>query len=101
MPTVKVRNLQNKEIGDITLSDAVFGVELNEGLIHAAVMNCVARCSESDVPTVTMVDFLDRLAELGWGEKDIAAVQRGVLPLLGELKTGDTVTWRSDRMTAH
>jgi len=39
MPTVKVRNLQNKEIGDITLSDAVFGVELNEGLIHAAVMN--------------------------------------------------------------
>lgn len=69
--------------------------------IHAAVMNCVARCSESDVPTVTMVDFLDRLAELGWGEMDIAAVQRGVLPLLGELKTGDTVTWGSDRMTAH
>jgi large subunit ribosomal protein L4 len=39
MPTVKVRNLKNKEVGDITLSDAVFGVELNESLIHAAVMN--------------------------------------------------------------
>lgn len=37
MPTVKVRNLSNKEVGDVTLSDAVFGAELNEALIHAAV----------------------------------------------------------------
>ena len=37
MPTVKVRNLKNKEVGEVTLSDAVFGVELNESLIHAAV----------------------------------------------------------------
>ena len=34
MPTVKVRNLKNKEVGEVTLSDAVFGVELNESLIH-------------------------------------------------------------------
>src|ERR1043166_1322435 len=39
MPTVKVRNLKNKEVGEVTLSDAVFGAELNEALIHAAVMN--------------------------------------------------------------
>src|SRR6266705_3795558 len=39
MPTVKVRNLKNKEVGEISLSDAVFGVELNEALIHSAVMN--------------------------------------------------------------
>src|ERR1051325_8850278 len=39
MPTVKVRNLKNKEVGEVALSDAVFGVELNESLIHAAVMN--------------------------------------------------------------
>src|SRR6188474_2995658 len=39
MPTVKVRNLKNKEVGEVTLSDAVFGAELNESLIHAAVMN--------------------------------------------------------------
>ncbi len=39
MPTVKVRNLKNKEVGDVELSDAVFGVELNESLIHAAVKN--------------------------------------------------------------
>lgn len=39
MPTVKVRNLSNKEVGEVTLSDAVFGVELNEALIHTAVKN--------------------------------------------------------------
>ncbi len=39
MPTVKVRNLKNKEVGDVELSDAIFGVELNESLIHAAVKN--------------------------------------------------------------
>ena len=42
MPTAKVRNLENKEIGDVELSDAVFGVELNESLIHAAVRNYLA-----------------------------------------------------------
>ena len=35
MPTVKVRNLKNEEVGEVELSDAVFGAPLNEGLIHA------------------------------------------------------------------
>ncbi len=39
MPTVKVRNLKNKEVGEVELSDAVFGAPLNEALIHAAVRN--------------------------------------------------------------
>ena len=39
MPTVKVHNLKNEEIGEVELSDAVFGAELNESLIHAAVKN--------------------------------------------------------------
>ena len=39
MPTVKVRNLKNEEVGEVQLSDAVFGAPLNEALIHAAVRN--------------------------------------------------------------
>ena len=39
MPTVKVRNLSNSEVGEVELSDAVFGVEYNESLVHAAVRN--------------------------------------------------------------
>jgi large subunit ribosomal protein L4 len=53
MPTVKVRNLSNKEVGDVTLSDAVFGVELNESLIHAAVKNYLANKRQGTSATKT------------------------------------------------
>src|SRR6201991_1319234 len=53
MPTVKVRNLKNKEVGDIELSDAVFGAELNEALIHAAVLNYQANGRQGTSATKT------------------------------------------------
>jgi len=53
MPTVKVRNLKNKEVGEIKLSDAVFGVELNEALIHAAVKNFRANGRQGTSATKT------------------------------------------------
>jgi len=53
MPTVKVRNLKNKEVGEVELSDAVFGAELNEALIHAAVMNYQANGRQGTSATKT------------------------------------------------
>jgi large subunit ribosomal protein L4 len=53
MPTVKVRNLKNKEVGEVQLSDAVFGVELNESLIHAAVRNFQANGRQGTSATKT------------------------------------------------
>src|SRR6187397_3521714 len=53
MPTVKVRNLKNKEVGEVTLSDAVFGVDLNEALIHAALMNYQANARAGTSATKT------------------------------------------------
>jgi len=53
MPTVKVRNLKNKEVGDFELSDAVFGARLNESLIHAAVRNFQANARAGTVGTKT------------------------------------------------
>ncbi|MBA2736831.1 MAG: 50S ribosomal protein L4 [Pyrinomonadaceae bacterium] len=53
MPTVKVRNLSNKEVGEVMLSDAVFGVELNEALIHAAVTNYLANGRQGTSATKT------------------------------------------------
>src|SRR3954467_6115432 len=53
MPTVKVRNLKNKEVGEVSLSDAVFGVELNESLIHAAVRNYQANGRQGTSATKT------------------------------------------------
>ena len=56
MPTVKVRNLKNEEVGDVELSDAVFGAELNEGLIHAAVKAFLASARQGTVGTKTRGD---------------------------------------------
>ena len=53
MPTVKIRNLSNKEVGEVQLSDAVFGVELNESLIHAAVRNFQANGRQGTSATKT------------------------------------------------
>lgn len=53
MPTVKVRNLKNKEVGDVELSDAVFGADLNEALIHAAVINYQANGRQGTSATKT------------------------------------------------
>lgn len=53
MPTVKVRNLKNKEVGEVSLSDAVFGAELNEALIHAAVKNFQANGRQGTSATKT------------------------------------------------
>ncbi|HEX8709132.1 MAG TPA: 50S ribosomal protein L4 [Pyrinomonadaceae bacterium] len=56
MPTVKVRNLKNEEVGDVELPDAVFGAELNESLIHAAVRNFMANARAGTVGTKTRGD---------------------------------------------
>jgi large subunit ribosomal protein L4 len=56
MPTVKVRNLKNEEISDLQLPDAVFGVELNEALIHAAVRSFLASRRSGTVGTKTRGD---------------------------------------------
>ena len=53
MPTVKVHNLKNKEVGNVELSDAVFGVELNEHLIHLAVKNYLANGRQGTSATKT------------------------------------------------
>jgi large subunit ribosomal protein L4 len=37
MPVLKIKNLQNKEVGEIELSDVVFGGEVNHTLLHEVV----------------------------------------------------------------
>ena len=56
MPTVKVRNLKNKEVGEVELSDAVFNAPFNEPLIHAAVRNFMANARTGNSATKTRGD---------------------------------------------
>src|SRR4051794_5799477 len=56
MPTVKVRNTKNEEVGEVELSDVVFGAPFNEALIHAAVRNYMANGRQGTSATKTRGD---------------------------------------------
>ena len=46
MANVSVYNMEGKEVDKIELSDAVFGVEVNEHLVHMAVVAQLAKDRE-------------------------------------------------------
>jgi len=56
MPTVKILNLTSTEVGEIELADAVFGVALNEPLIHEAVRSFLANRRAGTSATKTRGD---------------------------------------------
>ncbi|MBL8204919.1 MAG: 50S ribosomal protein L4 [Blastocatellia bacterium] len=53
MPTVEVKNLQNQVVGEISLSDEVFGAPLNEALIYDAIKNYQANQRQGTSATKT------------------------------------------------
>src|SRR6478736_2640720 len=56
MPTVKILDLTSKEVGEIELPDTVFGVPLNEPLIHEAVRSFLANRRAGTSATKTRGD---------------------------------------------
>ena len=38
MPTVAIYDIANKKVGDLELNESIFGVEINEALLHQAVV---------------------------------------------------------------
>src|ERR1044072_7890237 len=68
MPTVKVRNTKNEEVGEVQLSDVVFGAPFNEPLIHAAVRNYMANARQGTSATKTRGDVSGAGREL-WEQK--------------------------------
>src|SRR5499427_279226 len=56
MPTTKVLDLASKEVGEIELPDTVFGVPLNEPLIHEAVRSFLANRRAGTSATKTRGD---------------------------------------------
>ena len=56
MPTVKIMNLTSAEVGEIELTDAVFGVALNEPLVHEAVRSFLANRRAGTSATKTRGD---------------------------------------------
>ncbi len=53
MPNMKVLNMAGKEVGEITLSDAVFGAEVNSAVLHLAVKSYLANQRQGTQSTKT------------------------------------------------
>lgn len=53
MPKVDVFNIEGRKVGDINLSDDVFGVEVNEIAMHTAVVNILANARQGTQSTKT------------------------------------------------
>jgi large subunit ribosomal protein L4 len=53
MPIVKIKNLDNKEVGELELRDDVFSVPLNKALIYEAVKSYLANQRQGTVSTKT------------------------------------------------
>ena len=44
-----------------------------------AVQSCLIRCLGSDMPLACLDDFTKKLAELGWDDRSLRAVEEGVI----------------------
>lgn len=79
MPTAKVRDLKNSEVGEVELSDAVFGADFNEALVHAAVRNFLANRRQGTSATKTRGDVSGSGKKLwkqkGTGRARIASIR--------------------------
>ena len=79
MPVVKVKNLKNEEVGELTLSDDVFGVPLNKPLIYEAVKSYLANQRAGTSATKTRGDVRGSGKKLwkqkGTGRARIASIR--------------------------
>jgi len=53
MPKANVYNMAGEQIGEVELSDAVFGIEPNEGAVHEVVKNHLANCRQGTQSALT------------------------------------------------
>lgn len=56
MPNIAVVDMAGKRVGEITLSDAVFGIKPNAAVMHAAVVNYLANQRQGTQSTLTRTE---------------------------------------------
>ena len=56
MPNIAVLDMAGKNVGEITLSDAIFGITPNAAVMHAAVINYLANQRQGTQSTLTRTE---------------------------------------------
>ena len=76
MANVKVYNMKGAEVGELELSDAVFGVDYNEPLIHQAVVTYLANQRQGTKSTLTRTEVRGGGAK-PWRQKGTGRARQG------------------------
>ena len=57
MPNAKLFNMAGQQIGEIELSEGIFGIEPNEAVVHEVVKNHLANCRQGTQSTLTRAEI--------------------------------------------
>ena len=76
MPIAKLYNMAAENIGEVTLSDAVFGVEPNKSVLHDAVKNHLANCRQGTQSALTKGEVSYTTAK-PWRQKGTGRARAG------------------------
>lgn len=76
MANVKVYNMKGETVGEVELSDAVFGAEYNEPLIHQAVVTYLANQRQGTKSTLTRTEVRGGGAK-PWRQKGTGRARQG------------------------
>ena len=76
MPIANLFNMAGERIGEIELSEAIFGIEPNKGVLHDAVKNHLANCRQGTQSALTKgeVDFTTKKP---WRQKGTVRARAG------------------------
>ena len=76
MPKVDVYNMQGKKVSDVELSEAVFGIEPNENVVHSALVNYLANQRQGTQSTKTRAEVSGG-GKKPWRQKGTGRARQG------------------------
>ena len=76
MPDIKVFDMTGKEVGEMTLSDAIFGAKVNEAVLHAAVRAYLMNQRQGTQSTLTRTEVSGG-GKKPWRQKGTGRARQG------------------------
>ena len=76
MPKANVYNMTGKKVGDVELSEAIFGIEPNTYVVHDVVKNHLANCRQGTQSTLTRAEVAGG-GKKPWRQKGTGRARQG------------------------
>ena len=99
MPKVDVYNMQGKKVSDVELSEAVFGIEPNENIVHSALVNYLANQRQGTQSTKTRAEVSGG-GRKPWRQKGTGRARQGSIRAT-QFRGGGTVFGATPRNYAY